>query len=88
VKPGAAEPVKYGASGDKESKTTERKGKEEADPQDMLQNHHDRLARIEERLGIAHQASGMKPEDQGGKEKAGAGRVTEKAGASYGRKRH
>ena len=88
VKSEAAEPMKYGASGDKDSKTTERKGKEAMDPDDQLQNHHDRLSRIEEHLGIAHKASGMKAEDQAGSAKAGAGHVTEKGGASYGRKRH
>ena len=52
------------------------------------QEHRDRLDRIEKHLGIAHKASGMKPEDQGGSGKAGAGHVTERAGPSYGRKRH
>jgi hypothetical protein len=88
VKSEAAEPVKYGAAKDKDSKTTERKGKVDADPQDMLQNHQDRLAAIEEHLGLAKKADGFKAEDQGGKSKAGAGHVTEWAGASYGRKRH
>jgi hypothetical protein len=88
VKSEAAEPIEYGASKDKESKTTERKGKLDADPEDMLQNHHDRLARIEEHLGLSKKADAYKDEDQGGKGKIGAGHVTEKAGAHYGRKRH
>jgi hypothetical protein len=50
--------------------------------------HNDRLMALEKHAGIAHKPSGMKAEDQGGSGKAGAGHVTEKGGASYGRKRH
>ena len=88
VKSEAAEPVKAGAAKDKETKTTDRKAKEAEDPDDMIQNHHDRLKVIEERLGIAHKADAMKGQDQGGKAGMSAGHVTEKPGASYGRKRH
>lgn len=84
----AAEPVRAGKSGDKDYKTTERQSKEATDPDDRLQNHHDRLARIEEHLGIAHKASGMKAEDQAGSGKAGAGHVVEKGGKVYERRRH
>jgi hypothetical protein len=88
VKSEAAEPIKYGAAKDKDSKTTERKGKVDADPQDMLQNHHDRLAAIEEHLGLAKKADAFKDEDQGGKGKIGAGHVSERGGPTYERKRH
>jgi hypothetical protein len=88
VKSEAAEPMRSGAAKDPESKTTDRKAKVDIDPDDLVQNHHDRLAVIEEKLGIAHKASGMKAEDQGGSAKVSAGHVTEKAGASYSRKRH
>jgi hypothetical protein len=61
------------------------------DGHDVLHAHHnDRLDRLESHLGIAHKASGMKPEDQGGKDgKVEAGHVTEKAGKHdiYSRKR-
>lgn len=88
VKSEAAEPVKAGAAKDKDSRTTDRKASAARDPDDQLQNHHDRLKVIEDKLGIAHKADAMKGQAQGGKEKADAGHVIEKAGASYGRKRH
>ena len=88
VKSEAAEPMRAGAAKDPESKSTDRKAKVDLDPDDLMQNHHDRLSAIEEHLGIAHKASGMKAEDQGGSAKVSAGKVTEKAGASYSRKRH
>jgi hypothetical protein len=51
--------------------------------------HRDRLDTIEKHLGLTHKPDEMKSEDQGGKgKKEEAGHVTEKAGASYGRKRH
>jgi hypothetical protein len=60
------------------------------DGHDILHAHHnDRLDRLESSLGIAHKASGMKPEDQGGKHgRVEAGHVTEKGGPTYTRKRH
>lgn len=84
----ATEPEKAGPAKDKDYRTTDRKAKEAEDPDDLLQNHHDRLSVIEERLGIAKPADAMKGQAQGGKAKAGAGHVTEGGGASYGRKRH
>jgi hypothetical protein len=51
--------------------------------------HRDRLDTIEKHLGLTHKADGMKSEDQAGSGKTeSAGKVTEKARASYGRKRH
>jgi hypothetical protein len=41
--------------------------------------HRDRIETIEKHLGLTHKPDNMKEE---------AGHVTEKAGASYGRKRH
>jgi hypothetical protein len=55
---------------------------------DQLREHHDRLTKIEEQLGLAKKADAFKGEAQGGPAKAGAGHVTEKAGPSYSRRRH
>lgn len=86
VKSEAAEPIRYGASGDKDSKPKMARSAE--DPDDMIRDHHDRLARIEEHLGMAKPRDGFKDENQGGKIKAGAGHVTEKGGKVYERRRH
>jgi hypothetical protein len=64
--------------------------------QNHLINHHDRLQRIEDHLGIKKPSPGMKAEDQaqmGGHERGQRGdvpgRVEEKKGTpAYGRKRH
>ena len=55
----------------------EKKDKEVFDVDDRVQEHHDRLAVVEERLGIKRKADNMKGEDQGGKSKpVNAGHVS------------
>jgi hypothetical protein len=89
VKSEAAEPIRYGPAKDKENDPDKRKAKKAFDqPAEHLQEHHDRLCRIEEHLGLSEKADAYKDEDQGGKGKIGAGHVTEKGGATYTRKRH
>lgn len=68
----AAEPVRAGESKmDKPSVPKMAKSAEDPDDAAMLRDHHDRLTRIEEHLGLAKPADGFKAEDQGGKHKSG-----------------
>lgn len=67
----AAEPVKAGASGDKVSNPKMAASASDPDDAAMLRDHHDRLTRIEEHLGLAKPKDGFKAEDQGGKKTAG-----------------
>jgi hypothetical protein len=74
----AAEPVKAGASKDPVSNPKMAKSASDPDDAAMLRDHHDRLTKIEEHLGMAKSRDGFSAEDQGGSHKAGKDKPTVK----------
>lgn len=73
----AAEPMKAGESRDKISNPRMAASAKDPDDAEMLRDHHDRLTRIEEHLGISKPRDGFKEEAQGGSGKSGKDRPTE-----------